>query len=69
MKENAGNFVRELVDVPEKVEIAIRVRAVVVSIAFKKFFALVNPWLLLIVGGATSLLLTNAVWPKNTKVS
>lgn len=58
--------IRELIDVPEKVAIGVGIAGVAVGLAFKKFYAFVNPGLLLITLGATSLLVTNAVWPKKS---
>jgi hypothetical protein len=52
---------RNLVDVPEKVAIGIGTGGLVLSMFYPPAL---GPSLLLIIGGGTSLGITNAVWPR-----
>ena len=62
--EKAKSFLREAVDVPEKVAIAVGAGGMVLSVFAP---ALLGPSLLLVAGGVGSLAVTQKVWPKKPK--
>ncbi len=60
---------RELIDVPEKIGLAVGGIMLTAGLIFKRFNNLINPGLALIAFSTASLLLTNAVWPKKPKTA